>query len=183
MSDFVDYNKRSVSLPEGCKDLTDVLEQTRSGLASGDLPLLNVGGRTVRGGTEIGGLADTANYVGKVFGGKAEQQFLMIFLEREHLTINIFRAAEAGLKASIWFPDDESTVRTMRSFFERWGLKVPPEGSLLLMLSGAKLQRTWDIFPVPLTPTQLTDILHSLLKQFERVDENLSIKFAFYEVV
>jgi hypothetical protein len=180
MSEFVNYSTRNVSLPDGCKGLIEVLRKEKSSkpIAFGLSPNKD---KVTRGGSEVGSLADVGRFIVRLFQTSAPEQFFMTFLECERVTVSVFRVPDQGLKASIWFPDNSDMVRVMRTFFERWGLKVPAEGSLPLMFATG-MKRTWDISPMPSTASELTELLSSALKQFERPGENLSARFLFYEV-
>src|SRR3954469_1917910 len=154
---FVNYHKRAVTLPEGCKDLIDLLRSNRSPTL--DVMASPVGkAQVVHGDSELGSLSNIRNYVEKVFNGGAAQCVLTIVLEREELTLFLCRIPEpAGLNASVWFPDDLNHVMVMRAFFLRWNLEVPPEGSVPFKIHSAKIQRTWQVSPKPPARAQFTE--------------------------
>src|SRR6185436_10708188 len=89
MSEFVNYNKRSVTLPTGCKDLIDVLGQNKSS----DIASISSGERITTGCGEGGAIAVSkiGEYVRKVCESRAELIQVMFSSPGQRLAVSLDR--------------------------------------------------------------------------------------------
>src|SRR4051812_38710247 len=105
MSDFINYNKRSVTLPEGCKDLIDVLRShpLRVLFSNADAGPIPPGARATltRGETFEGRVSDVDKYVGKVFESRGLSCMLILTPPGEQFTIHIHRHETGSMSARV----------------------------------------------------------------------------------
>jgi hypothetical protein len=82
MSEFVNYRKRGITLPKGCKNLFDVLQshglpKLASGVQTGAIPA-DEEPVVTRGESVTGKLSDIGKYVAMVFESRARSFLLMV---------------------------------------------------------------------------------------------------------
>src|SRR2546429_5788090 len=102
MAEFVNYNKRGVTLPPGCKDLSDLFKPKGQRNAPG--PILSVEQPPVmREETITATLAEIEQHVAMVFPSRARMFALEIFLPGEPPTVQIIRMEGMEISASVSF--------------------------------------------------------------------------------
>src|SRR5690349_4819441 len=92
MSQFVNYNKRSVKLPPGCKELSDLfkpksLRKTHGSLLGAQQPL------APHEQTFFGTLASIEEHIAQVFRSRAQACAMIITPSGKQLTLHIYRVA------------------------------------------------------------------------------------------
>jgi hypothetical protein len=113
MSDFVDYNKRSVTLPPGCKDLIDVLRPH--------------GLDVTRGGKVEGRLSDIEKHVHRAITSTARSFTLVITPADGRLTFKLLRVSKEALRASIDVETKTPHEAAVRQFLANHHLQQPPD--------------------------------------------------------
>src|SRR6266568_946681 len=113
MSEFVNYNKRGITLPPGCKDLSDLLKP--KGLRNAPGPILAVEQPpVVREETLTATLAEIEQHVAMVFQSQARLFALEIFLPGEPASVQIIRWERMEISASVVFGKGAEPERAMR---------------------------------------------------------------------
>ena len=140
MSDFVDFNKRSIDLPPGCKDLNDVLadgrKRTKAGVAacSGAGWTQYIGksasGKSVYREVAAGTAADLEKYSARIFETRDNSTAVEISLQEKPIIARIYKMTDGTIKASAEYEAREDLDRAMRSFLERYDLLKPPRASI-----------------------------------------------------
>src|SRR5947207_13581446 len=100
MSQFVNYKKRSVALPPGCKDLIDLLRPAGAHKADGTIPR-DDRPSVARGESVTGKLSEIGKYVAMVFHASAEVILLLMSTPDEQLTMNVDRDQSGRITASV----------------------------------------------------------------------------------
>ena len=113
MSEFVNYNKRSVSLPKGCKDLVDVLKQQGSSAA-----------KPGKHEEELGKLSDIEKWAIRAFESEADVVQLEIASSERDARF-IFHRTPHKKTASVTLRADASAEAAIKVIFERRNLETP----------------------------------------------------------
>ena len=105
MSKFVNYKKRSVTLPRGCKNLIDVLQphglpKLVSKVYTGAISP-NEKPTVTRGESFTGGLSGIDKYVTMVFESRAHSFILMVTPPDEKFTVDVDRMEDGTMGASV----------------------------------------------------------------------------------
>jgi len=123
MSQFVNYNKRSIQLPPGCKDLSDIfkpasLRKVSGAIASPQAP------RVLRADHLTEKLGSIGRYVAEFFDSGAESCMLNFVSSDESVTLDVSRTM-GSITSHVIFLHDETREIVMRAFFERQNLAAP----------------------------------------------------------
>jgi hypothetical protein len=94
MSEFVNYNKRSIQLPPNCKDLTDLFKSAwfrklPKGVAPPDMPVV------LRNDSVTETLGNIEKYVAIVFDSRADGCHLTISSLDEKLAVSVCRVTDS----------------------------------------------------------------------------------------
>ena len=109
MSEFVNYHKRDVQLPLGCKDLVDVLNLQAPFEAPSKVLLFS------------GGLAEVPENVARLLNSPRVSNGLLIRTDKGTLCL-LYRNGQDSLELQIRVPWTEpERVKAVREFFVRWG--------------------------------------------------------------
>ena len=130
MSDFVNFNKRSITLPAGCKDLIDVLRPHGVGLESfWDQLGTDLSHATARGSTVTGGLSEIEKYVRMAFGSRAHVFILNISPTDWRLTLSLIRVLTNPMRASVLLETNTPQEAAVRRFFVDHHMQWPAGSS------------------------------------------------------
>ena len=163
MSEFVNYHKRGIELPPGCKDLADVLRQ-RPGVT--------------RGSKTLGRLSDVPRYVSMLVNSSSEQFTLMIGTADERLSIVLYRSESEGVSALVLVSSDAEREKGIREFFQRHGIKTFKD-YLLPGEDGAEARGL--MYPLPAGASHASQIIADLLGSVYVFTEASHILFRYYE--
>jgi hypothetical protein len=125
MDGFVDYGKRSVQLPPGCKDLIDLLRPGVSGFLSAIPPNLPDGLR--HGGMVKGELSELAKYVARVFDSRALACSLWVRPPGDQLTFEVQRFDAGEVTASVIVEMGTKREKAVRDFIAARGFQAPDD--------------------------------------------------------
>jgi hypothetical protein len=112
MSDFVNFQKRSVALPGGCKDLMDVLRRPAE-----EQPTVT------RGQRSDGGVRQVATYLGRLFESRSELATLMISSADENLTAMFYLRGGGQAFVLILIASDPALEAAVRGFYAKRGIQ------------------------------------------------------------
>ena len=175
MSEFVNYNKRSVKLPPGCKDLIDVLRPKAARQDLKPCPELTVGG------DEIAAVSSIPKHINN-FLKRSTQSILLIGTPNDHVGFELRRLIPGEICASIHFRDDPTLATRARELLARYELDapVPTEIPAQFFVPGAT---TWDIFPIrpfPSSTAPLIEIATAAFRELSNVTEESRLHFQYY---
>ena len=161
MNKFVNYGKRSITLPEGCKDLTDVLRLDRptSGPDAG----------------EPGSLADVEAHIARQLQAAAKFSALLIFWGHgvNHIQVVLIEGT-LSLRASMeaWGP----TEAAVREMFELAG--IPRVGEPLKTPAAQTPVRGWQL---PRSAGAAAGLVCGLLRTGYGLAESARLEFYYVE--
>lgn len=174
MSKFVDYSKRDVTLPLGCKDLIDVLlprRVPRPGIPS-EQPAVTRGFQT------MDRLSEIPRYVAMLATSKSEHFTLMISAVDDRLSVLLNRTESEEISVFIFAAGDVERERGILEFSQRHGLRVIRDPH-----SAADGERVLGLKnPLPSTPSQLSKIITELLCSVYALTEESVIQFLNYDI-
>lgn len=168
MNPFVDPNKRSVSLPPGCKDLIDVL-RSQSGVESADDLVI----KPER--FEGVGLGDVLRYVTKVVASSAKMATLHIKSSDGTSAVALVRSAsEFSMNPAMGTLQREKEVE---KFFAGRGVE-----SIADFFVGHPGMATRVLaFPLPPTASDATVLTVDLLREVYDLNDESEAEFVFVE--
>jgi hypothetical protein len=189
MSKFVNYKKRSVTLPTGCKNLIDVLQphglpKLVSKTHTGGPAIPSDARPTVtRGESFFGVLSEINKYVTMVFDSRARSFILMVTPSDEQFTVDVDRMQDGTMAASVVVQTGTEQERAVRSFFTHRGLPVPEDSEMPPMfVPGVPVQITYYISPVPSEASVLSQFVLDLLRVALGLTDESQLCFRYYEI-
>jgi hypothetical protein len=189
MSKFVNYKKRSVALPPGCKDLIDVLQSHKNsklltGIDTSAVPPDQQIAVT-RDESAAGRLADIEKYLSMVFDSRAWAFMLTISLSGEQFTLEVDRAPDVAsvVMASVVVQSNSDQEKAVRSFFARRGLHLPDDwGVPPQFVPDVPWQITYEIAPCPSHAAQLSKLLVDLSREALGLNDESQLCFQLHEI-
>jgi hypothetical protein len=173
MSEFVNYKKRGVTLPSGCKDLLDVLK-----LQPGVTPHLRdvvIAPGVISGGKHTGKLPELENFCRNAFASKSANMVLQLSSTDEALSVIFCRWPRVEF-AAVTFRSNKLWESSCRKLFDRHGLE-PPKNFQWPKVAGVKVAPIladsvfYKLIPTPSDALRFSaiarDIFESLLKLTE----------------
>ena len=164
MSEFVDYTKRSVTLPDGCKDLADVLNV---GDASVHTYWTGAQNRPFTHHQEDATLDDVLNCVTEQFASEAEEFALLV--EGAGLPLFTLRVTGDYMFVATWVANDRETVRRLYEFSDRCVVRLREIPANSLEAAARSTQ-----YVLSLLPAKEALIRHVTAELFESVHRRTS---------
>jgi len=180
MSEFVNYQKRGIELPPGCKDLIDVLRLPSS--TEGSTPAMSWQRSVPVDVQAVGRLSNVPAYVSMVVNSPSEQFLLMIGTTDKRLSVMLCRRESTGVLALILVGSVRSNAereKGIREFFQRHGigpLKEPLPGE-----AGVESFRGFE-YPLPAGASQASQLTIELLSGVFGITEASQIQFRYYDI-
>jgi len=171
VSQFINYQKRGVELPEGCKDLIDVLKlANQESLPEPDRTLVE-------------GLADIEGYLSRMLASPAKSKFLAIFCfdpkPRTMLHFLSFGGViHASLSVACTDPDRE---RAVRAVFAHAGI-APVQDLAVHVWGHAEAESRSLRYPLPATAREAAGIIIELLRTAYGLPETAKLGFKYREM-
>ncbi len=180
MARFVNYQKRGVELPPGCKDLIDVLK----GNAKAKAPGAFAGNWVPLPKPDLypsGGIAQIERYVIRILVSAAKFAGLAISSLDEQVVLGLYRHPDEKAFDLMLFVlrKDEELVQSIREFFAEHGI----EHTLDYLCSGGldpNYMRGLK-YLLPSDATQVAALLADLLRKVYGLDAGAGLSFAFHE--
>jgi hypothetical protein len=199
MSRFVNYKKRSVTLPVGCKDLIDVLESWRrrgknrdplgdtpcpkfEEIHLGDLPVPKL--KEVHFPTK--GLAEVGRFVAMMLQSRAAFFMLTLTAPKLPFGVTLYRS-DSERTAAICFPiGEEHWEAAIRAFFKRLGFeplcdRLSQPEPLCWLEGGEPDRRRVLIYPLPFDASPATSLTMELLESVLGLDQEAGLDLAYFE--
>ena len=163
MNEFVNFGKRSVELPAGCKDLIDVLQQAKRHPAST---------LTVRSAE---GLADVAKHLLRLLELGAKSWYLVITWHEMNYVELMIMNEEAVLTALAVVHENTHREQAVRGVFGAAGLTPIIDEAVA----------GWSVrvlgYPLPDGASSIEELISDLLRTGYGLAENVRLKFGSWE--
>jgi len=187
MSEFVNYNKRSIQLPPGCKDLTDLfkpawLRKLPKGDAPPEMPVV------LRDDSVTETLGNIEKYVAIVFESRADGCHLTISSPGETdetLALCISNMTDS-IMSNVTFIHDETREEAMRAFFDSHGLKAPranemPKGFNFAFYPNLPVWTIFEFSPLSSGALAFSKIARDLFRDFCGMNDQSELQFSLLE--
>jgi hypothetical protein len=175
---FVNYRKRGVELPPGCKDLIDVLKGKAKAKASGafagkwePVPKPDL--------FPSGGIAQIERYVTRILVSAAKFAALIVSSLDERVVIGLYRHPDENAFDLMLFVlrKDKELEQSIREFFGRCGIEHTLD---YLCSGGLDLNYMRGLkYPLPSDPKQVAQLLADLLTKVYGLDAGAGLAFAY----
>jgi len=176
MNEFVNFKKRSFTLPPGCKDLIDLLRPTAKAAIERAQRLTPTRNETVEGV-----LLDIGKYILMAFepGGIFT---LVITPPGGRLEVDVLRMRAEEPLVSVIFPNEPEEERVVRRFFTRKGLEIP-EGSRTptSFIPNLPVQVVYHVLPLPGDAAGVSALIEDFFRECGKLENNAPLKFHIEE--
>lgn len=163
MAEFVNYNKRNISLPPGCKDLMDVL-RGRKGAEAERLLELYKHAKVTRGGEARGSLSDLEDHVRSIFQSHGTQSSLVIRPPDDLISADVEKSLDEGISAFVWYQHGSELEQTVRDFLTQRGLELPNDSKPTSFTPNLPYQIICKLSPLPSGPEEVSRLLLELFR-------------------
>ncbi len=166
MSQFVNYLKRGVELPEGCKNLIDVLQKGNQGSVH----------KPDRVAEE--GLANIEGYLSSMLASPAKRKFLSIFWFEHEDKICLPLLFIGGVINALLLVacTDAERERAVRAVFAQAGV-APLQDHVVHLVGDAGADSRWLRYPLPATAREAAGIIIELLRTAYGLPETAKLRF------
>ena len=187
MSKFVNYKKRSVTLPFGCKNLSDLLKahgtseplgKLHAGAISPDKPPF-----VVHEESFTGTISDIEKYVTMVFESSTSKILLHVTPPDAQFPLSVFRMGDT-IMAGLDVQAGTNQEKAVRSFFAQRGLSVSLDAGIMPPQFHPDLpwRTRFDISPLPSEASILSKFMADLLRDAFGVGDNSPLSFLYGEI-
>lgn len=181
MNEFVDYKKRDIDLPKGCKNLNDVLQaQERRRILRRAAAFKRQMATHDRSFT--GTLSEVGKYLDMVFTSRAWMFTLWIGPLDDRLNLSIHRSEDGSVAASATVRQDSAQELSLRSFFAQRGLDWPVDsGFPSQFFPSVPVDLMVKISPLPSQGPGLTDLIVDLFRDVYGANMETGLNFHSFE--
>lgn len=177
MAQFVNYKKRTFTLPSGCKDLIEVLapsrRNTKGRSADAGLPPLEI--KEDRFPTA--GLAQIGRYVSMLLQARGELFTLSVTAQGFQFPLALYRIRSEQTFAIVLVTNEPHRERAIRAFFEQQRLQaIMDDGNL-----GASGAARGLAYPLPFDIARASSLTTGLLRSVYGLSEEAGLDFRYYE--
>lgn len=177
MNKFVNFKKRGVTLPPGCKDLVDLLRTTTKHETQDARPLT-----TTRDETLTGVLPDIGKYIRMTFESRGAVFTVVITAPGEPLEVNVVRTQGEEPLVVVTFPSDPEKEHAVRDFFKSRGLDVPEDSPTpTSFFPNLPMQFFSSISPLPTDEARVSALIADLFRQCGRLPDDAKLSFHIVE--
>jgi hypothetical protein len=189
MSDFINYNKRDVSLPRGCKNLIDVLQakalrKTASGSVDHDPSKL-----VTTTNSYVGKLYDIGGFIDRIIHSTAVAVHLFITTPDHQCVVTVVSFRLEGMaspdftSATVDIPPNCPYEKALRTFLVKRSLTLPDMSGPLpaSFLPGIPVLPSWRIDPLPAEAPTLAVLITDLFREVRSLDESSNLHFELME--
>ena len=187
MSKFVNYKKRSIELPSGCKDLIDVLRRNAGLERLDNIPAGNgfhgVFPGVICGGFFEGHLSDIGKYVAMVFDSRALAFFLIVNPPDGGVTLTVYRGEDGTTHASLEVQVGTEREKAVRSFLAPRGLHIPDDSGMPSQFASAlPVYRFCDLLPLAPEAPLLSKLVEELFRRAFGLSDDSKLCFRYQEM-
>jgi hypothetical protein len=190
MSEFVNYKKRGVELPPGCKNLSDVLK------AKGALKHLEMfdwnkwvdppgKSRPMEHNESLleGKISDVERFVAKVFQSSAKLSSVAISCPASNLQLDVARVPDGSIEAGVAVQVGTDLEKAVRAFFTHHHLEIPSHVDVRppMFPGGLPWTTTYHISPMPDEAAALSKLLAELMRSAFGVTDDSTLLFRYSE--
>lgn len=179
MSEFVNYNKRDVSLPPGCKDLVDVLRR-RSERQVGSLAASD---KAPAGGSETvtGTVSQSHKYIDRAFSSDARYFILVIVTQDEGFMVEFSKFWKKPATSMVLFSDESKYDQPVRQFFASNELSIPEKTGVpkQFFFPEVPVLTHYDIAPLPLESSHASDLIMRLFRAVCKTQDKDQVRFHY----
>lgn len=183
MSKFVNYNKRSVTLPVGCQNLIDLLQPQNQGGGKGTTsaePQFDV----ARNESGLIRLAAIREHVVECFESRAVAADVTFRLPDESLTFSLTHMEEGSIHASASLREDSARERLMREFYHAHKQSVSHgDGPHTRTFPGLPVYLLYHISQPPTDAITFSTFVADLFRYVCGISEDSEIAFHYHEMV
>jgi hypothetical protein len=193
MADFVNYSKRDIKLPPGCKDLIDVLKPgapSKYAQLAGKHPVPGepkVSKMTewfkqhTRRSETSGVIADIPRHIHGIWASTAPKWELRIRAPEIEGTLRKWYCGEKLLDVQV--EENSSHDRAIRIFLTDRGIEVPePSPTPACFIPGLPVYVYYDVEPIPSDPVALASLVMDAFK-FAGVVDGSAVEFDIDELL
>jgi hypothetical protein len=183
MSRLVNYKKRSITLPAGCKDLIEVIKPHEmhavQGICESPLP----DSATCKH-TERAKLSEIEKYLSLVFEPSAAAATLLIVPPDTQVAIDIARMEDGSIFASADVQMGSAQETAVRQFFVQHQLELPDSTEIPGIFSThAPVFQMWEISPLPLEVPLLAKLCSNFFREVCGLSDESELCFEHHNVL
>ena len=175
MSKFVDYSKRSVSLPAGCKDLADMLKPSAAATN------LVVSSGSSRQPTNLhnasGSPGDFLIRAEQLFGTSAPRASLAVGVDGQRL-FGLYRVAVDQMAIGAWVRDDSEHAQLVKKFSEQCDIHPVHDG--ICNPGNDPQPKRYLMFTFPAEIARILQITSALLRVVYGLTDTSLVKFSHW---
>jgi hypothetical protein len=185
MSDFVNYNKRSITLPPGCKDLIDVLGREGCDLEWLEKQLgLDLSGAITRGGVVEGTSLDIEKKIRQAVAASALIFILKIAPADQGFTFTLQRLYQRPLQATIELETRTPQEAALQRSLAEHNLRTPDDSiESGVLFPDLPWRLRCPIEPLPSAPLELSRLISEVLRDTGGLTAQSGLAFHHHEIV
>jgi len=176
MSQFVNYQKRSLTLPSGCKNLIDVLtlprQQPKGNIPACGFPSLDIKEDRV----PTAGLAQVRRYVSMLLQSRGELFTVSVTAHNFKFPVTLYRIKRDQTVAIMVVTNETRQERAIRTFFEQQGLEA-----IFDQVETSDARRGLA-YPLPFDVARVTSLTTELLRSVYGLSAEAGLNFRYYEM-
>lgn len=181
MSEFVNYNKRTVTLPPGCKNLIDVL-RAETGRQVGSVFDADPIGENSCCCVGKDKLAEIGKYVGMAFESRANAVMLNVSSPDSTITFDLVRMLDRDMDASVAVERGTPQEAAVRKFFAQHRLRLPADPAVSqAFFPELPVKVIYSISPLPTEPRVLSMLAAAMFREVCGLDDESVLRFDFCE--
>jgi hypothetical protein len=178
MNEFVNFKKRGVTLPPGCKDLIDLLRPAAKATIASEYRVT-----TRRKEKVTGMLSDLGKYIRMAFESEGVMFVLGITSPDKRLEVAVLRRKAEEPWVAVTFPSDPEQERVLREFCTRKGLEIPKDiGTRPSGFSpNLPIQVFYRISPLPAEAAGVSALIEDFFRECGRLSNDAPLEFHIEE--
>lgn len=180
MSKFVNFNKRGINLPPGCKDLIDVLQKNRRTNQQGGKEVTTDELPTQWVAKFEGTLVDGQLFVRRFFDSDPAPAVVIILGPELRFTVDLLRYGKLAATARITVAGESERETHVRRILKDRGLEVQPPSPRPAVFEPLPYEVSIHIQPLPTEPGAACDLILSVLRDAFELNEGSQLQFNYY---
>ena len=181
MSEFVNYSKREVTLPPGCKNLIDVLSNAVP--ANLAVPATGTKKQVARNKSFTAPLSDIGKYVAMAFESHGLMFRMILTSPDSRLTVFLTRS-QGEVRALAKVQKNSTDEKVIAEFFAYHGLAMPADFEELdLICPGLPRSFRYKISPLSSDPFVVSQLVKDLFRYVCDLSGNTELKIHYDEII